>query len=255
MKIEELQIEVEGEPLAYRLSKPDLSRLAEVPWLLLTLYATRQDELGPKHRSVVADAFVRTGHYVASFDLPHHGERADSHGERIPGMRDAFLAGYDPFRRFVADGRAVIDDCVAQGVGVEGRVVASGVSRSGYCVLRLVAEEPRIAAAAAMAPVTDWRVLREFEAVAARPDVADLALAGRADALAHRPLFIAIGNDDQRVGADLCVTLAERINNRHHAAGREPAVTLKVVESEGHRLPNDSYRAGASFLLEHCKGS
>jgi dienelactone hydrolase len=255
VKVEELHIDVGGETLAYRLARPDPFGLADVPWLLLTVHSTRQAELGPRHRSVVANEFVRAGHYVASFDLPHHGERIERHGEGIAGMRDAFLAGRDPFRRFVADSRAVIDDCVAQGVGVEGRVVASGVSRAGYCVLRLVAEEPRIAGAAAMAPVTDWRVLREFEAVADRPDVAGLALAGRADALAHRPLFIAIGNDDRRVGTDLCVALAERINDRHRAAGREPSVEMQVVEAEGHTLPPESYRAGAGFLLRLCDGS
>lgn len=255
MKVEELHIDVEGESLAYRLAKPDPSRLADVPWLLLTAHSTRQAELGPRHRSVVANEFVRAGHYVASFDLPHHGERVGAHGEGILGMRDAFLAGSDPFRGFIADGRAVIDDCVRQGVGIEGRVVASGVSRAGYCVLRLVAEEPRIAGAAAMAPVTDWRALTEFEEVADRPDVAGLALEGRAEALGDRPLFMAIGNDDERVGTDLCIALADRINDLHRAAGRDPSVELQVVEAEGHTLPAESYRAAARFLLKQCDGS
>jgi dienelactone hydrolase len=255
VKIEELQIDVGGEPLTYRLSKPDPAELAEVPWLLLTLFATRHDELGPKHRSVVANAFVRAGHYVASFDLPHHGERAGADGDGITAMRDAFFDGRDPFRQFVADGRAVIDDCEGQGVGIEGRVVASGVSRSGYCVLRLVAEEARIAGTAAMAPVTDWRVLREFEAVADRSAVAELALHGRAEALADRPLFIAIGDDDQRVSTDVCIGLADRINGVRTEECREPSVELQVVESEGHTLPAESYRAGARFLLDLCAGS
>jgi S-formylglutathione hydrolase FrmB len=104
----------------------------------------------------------------------------------------------------------VIDACLAKGMG-QGGIFACGVSRAGYCALRLAATDDLIDGVAGLAPVVDWRYLREFVAVREDTDVALLALNHRAEALAGRAIFLAIGNYDQRVISAACVRFALRL--------------------------------------------
>jgi len=104
-------------------------------------------------------------------------------------MCTALLAGDDPFARFVANGKKVIDACLEKDLARPGKIFVCGGSRGGYCALRLGAADPRINGIAGLAPVTDWRVLSEFSAVTERPEVAALALHHWAADLAGRSIW------------------------------------------------------------------
>jgi hypothetical protein len=165
-------------------------------------------------------------------------------------MCAAFVAGADPFAQFIAQGRAVIDDCLAQGIGAQGQVYVCGTSRAGYCALRLAAADRRIAGVAGFAPVTDWRILAEFAPVRDDAAIAALALEEWAGALWARAVFLAIGNRDARVGTDACVRFALRLLEAQTASAGTGSLALHVVQEEGHRLGDQWYAAGAEFLFE-----
>lgn len=239
----------EGRELTCALASPPAPSPA--PALLLTFSGTRQMSLGRHPYDLAAKAFLEAGHYALSFDLPCHGDRVNAHGEGIAGMCAALTAGQDPFARFVADGKAVIDACQAGGLGAGG-IFAYGISRGGYCALRLAAADPRVRGVSGIAPVTDWRVLREFAAVRDRPEVEALALDHFAPALARRPVFLIIGNRDGRVGAHRCLGFATRIFESEAGSG-ESSTQVRVVDAPGHGLPDEGYVAGAEFLLRRCE--
>jgi dienelactone hydrolase len=224
-------------------------QLARPLALLLTFSSTRQASFYEDPYDIPARRFAAAGYAVASFDLPNHGAQINEFGQGIEGFCAAVCAGADPFVKFIEQGQAVIAACLAQGIG-HGGIVACGVSRAGYCALRLAAADPRIRAVAGLAPVVDWRYLREFAAVRADPVVAALALDHWAAQLAGRALFLTIGNGDSRVSSAACVRFALRLLELEETMGiTHSAIQLHVVDSPGHSLSDHWRAAGADFLL------
>lgn len=245
--ITELTVVTAVGKLTYWLHRPDQAQASNA--LLLTFSSTRQSAFYEEPQEIPARLFADAGHAVVSFDLPHHGEQVNAFGQGIDGFCAAFCAGVDPFAQFIEQGLAVIDACLAQGVG-QGGIVVCGVSRAAYCALRLAAADHRIRAVAALAPVTDWRRLREFAAVRDQPTVAALALDHWAKPLADRPLYLAIGHHDERVGSDACVRFVlQLMTARQTQPDPPPALQFYLVDSPGHSLANAWRRAGAEFLL------
>ena len=219
--------------------------------LLLTLGMSRASALGEAPHDIPARQFVAAGGRALSFDLPNHGDRLDAFGSGIEGFAAACVAGDDPFVRFVADAQAVLTACVESGLASSDQIVACGVSRAAYCALRLAAADRRVAAVAGLAPVTDWRGLREFAYCAERLEVAALAIDRWAADLAGRPIFLAIGNADGRVGTQHCARLALRLYEEESARQLvASSVECHLVPSEGHALSADWRAAGGRFLLQ-----
>lgn len=246
--ITEATITTSAGPLTYWLHRPVDTPVAAQA-LLLTFSSTRQAAFYETPYDIPARVFAAAGHAVASFDLPNHGEQVNAFGQGIDGFCAAFGAGTDPFVQFIDQGRAVIDACLAQGVG-QGGLVACGVSRAAYCALRLAAAEPRIQAVSGLAPVIDWRALREFAQVREQPAVAALTLDHYATHLAGRAIFLAIGNADLRVSSAACLRFGARLLELEEAASRQnSAVELHLVNAPGHSLDEQWRATGAEFLL------
>ena len=232
------------------MASPAAGARGPAPALLLSFSTTRQTSLGEPPYDLTARAFLNAGHRVLSFDLPHHGERVEGYGTGIQGMCAAFLDGRDPFALFVRDGMAAVDACLERGLATAGRIYACGVSRGGYCALRLAAGDVRIAGVAGLAPVTAWRLLQEFEAVRERPEVAALDLDNWAGELSGRPVYLAIGNHDQRVGTDACVRLAMRLYELEQPRAQGSSATeLHVVNSRGHELPGELHQRARALEI------
>lgn len=239
--------------LTYWLHQPDPTSAATPQALLLTFSSTRQASFYEAPYDIPARLFAAAGHAVVSFDLPNHGEQVNAFGQGIDGFCAAFCAGADPFVQLIEQGRAVIDACLAQGLG-EGGIVACGVSRAAYCALRLAAAEPRIQAVTGLAPVIDWCALREFAAVREQPAVAALALDQYAEALAGRAIFLAIGNADLRVSSAACLRFGTRLLALEEAGNRQSsAIEIHVIKAAGHALDEQWRAAGAEFLLRQLR--
>jgi len=252
-RAEEFTVRTGDTQLAVSLAAPAPGQLATRPMLLLYFSADRMASLPDGRYGAPGRIFLEAGHRVASFDLPAHGDRVDGLGGGIAGLAARISVGQDPFADFVADGRAVIDECIRRGIAEAGRIVVAGVSRGGYCALRLAAADERIAAVAALAPVTDWRVVDEFAVLKDRPGVAALSLEHFAGQLAGRRIYLAIGNHDLRTGSDVCtrfvLTLMEA--ERRRGAGRSSVRFHLVDDSRGHALAARWREEGAKFLLEN----
>ncbi len=250
--VQEFTIVREGAPLAVRVQSPPPDRLAKRPLLLLFLSTDRQSSMPDGRYGSPGRLFLEEGHRVVSFDLPAHGERVDNNGSDIAGLAALVAAGKNPFDVLVADGRAVIDECLRRGLAGKDGVVAAGVSRGGYCALRLAAADERISAVAAFAPVTDWRKLTEFAAIKDRPETAALALTHFALQLAGRRVYVAIGNRDLRVGTDACTRFVLALLEAEQAQEVKKSSLRYLVmdDSPGHALSAKWRTEGISYLLQ-----
>ncbi|MCW5547836.1 MAG: prolyl oligopeptidase family serine peptidase [Opitutaceae bacterium] len=253
MSVEEFTVRSGDSSLSVRLVSPAAHTLAAQPLLLLYFSTDRAASLPEGRYGAAGRIFLEQGHRVASFDLPAHGERLDGQGGGIAGLAQRVAAGQDPFSEFVHNGRAVIDECIRRGLAPAGRIVVAGVSRGGYFALRLAAADRRIAAAAAFAPVTDWRVVTEFDALKESPVLAALALENFAEQLAGRRIYLAIGNHDLRTGSDACtrLVLALMEAERRRGAAHSGVRFHLVDDSRGHALAAKWREEGVMFLLEN----
>lgn len=249
-RCENIYLSVNDREISVDIISPYNDQLAEDPVLLMTFAADRSTSLNVQPYNYLAEMFLQSGHRVLSFDLPNHGERINEFGSEITGLRNTFVLGKDPFVIFVEDAKAVIDLCIEGGLARPGRIVISGTSRAGYMALRLLAADDRVCAAAAFAPVTDWRVLDEFIEERNSKDVADLSLSNYCDKLAGKPIFLAIGNHDKRVSSASCCGLFLDILKQNAINGYDSAlVDFYCTNDPGHTLSDFWRRLGGEFLL------
>lgn len=250
--VEEFVVTTDGATFNVRVQSPPAERLSAHPRLLIFLSGDRQSAMPDGKYGAPTKAFLDKGNRIVSFDLPAHGERVDRHASGIAGLAALVAAGKKPFDAVVAEGRAVIDECLRRGLAEKDGIYVAGVSRGGYCALRLAAADERISAAAALAPVTDWRVVDEFAAQKGSSLVADLALTNYAASLAGRRIYVAIGNYDLRVGTDACtrfvLAISEHERLRHV---KSSALRFLVVDdSAGHSLASKWRTEAMAFLLD-----
>ena len=253
MKITEFTVEVGGEDLRCSLAEPEERLVSVDSGLLLNISATRQTALADATQNHPTEPFLAAGHYVLSFDLPHHGERVRRYGDGLAGMGRALMAGDDPFEQFVADGRAALDACVVRGIGGNGKIAAYGVSRAGYCCLRLAAADERIRAVAGLSPVTDWAIPAEFARVCEESRLGAVHLENWVDRLADRAVYLCVGGEDDVVGTECCVAFAMRLRARQRQVLGEGRLLnqLHVVDSPGHS-PARYWRLDATEYLLRC---
>lgn len=253
LNIREFSVEVNGQPLTCLLAEPN--ELSDHPALLLNFAADKSATLNTEPYNITPQMFLDAGHHAASFDLPCHGDREVQGQPRgIAGFCAEWRRGVDVFAGFVDEGRALIDALIERQLAEPGRIFVSGTSRGGYCALRLMAADKRIGAAAAFAPVTDWRVLNEFAGVKDAPEVAELTLTRFAGALAGRAVWAAIGNCDARVGTDACLRFAETVFSAEAEKGCSSSqFVLHVVLEKDHQLSDYWRRRGGEYLLNQIR--
>lgn len=248
---EEFPVNVGVRTFTVRVLSPPADKLVAEPALLFSFALDGKTTLTKRPYCLASEYFLAQGHRAASFDLPAHGERIDTNGDSITGMRNAFVAGNDVFAAFVDDGKAAIDECIRRGLAMPGRIAVAGTSRGGYMALRLLAGDDRIAAGAGFAPVTDWRALREFAADTGRGDVRDLQLVNFVSGLIGKRVFVAIGRTDDRVSTNRCAEFAETLKQINADAGRAAdLLEFHLTDDKGHSLGEPWYEKGRTVLLD-----
>ena len=227
------------------------ARLAAKPLLLFTFALDWQSSLLTEPYNLTAKCFLEQGHRVASFDLPHHGKRIPAHGPEIHGFRNALLDGQNPFELFTGDAKKAVDFCIAKNLAQPPNIAVCGTSRAGYLALRWAGEDPRITAAAAFAPVTDWRYLAEFEGLESSDEVAREALTHFIPRLVGKSVFIAIGNKDERVSTPCCIQFYQQLLRAHNNNGAK--LEFQVSNSPGHASQSQWHFAAARFLMSELQ--
>lgn len=176
---------------------------------LFILAGTIEDTLTRPAFRQAGNELANEGWLCVSIDLPDHGaERKDGEPGGLAAWRLRAERGEDFVGETAVRLQCVLNHLIGAGWTDPSRVVASGTSRGGFMALHFAAREPRVRMAVTFAPVTDLEALSEFAGLETHPFVRGLAVSGQAASLAGRPVWLVIGDRDERVGTDRTIALA-----------------------------------------------
>lgn len=192
----------------------------------------------------------RHGFLCVSLDVPVHGDDART-GEKtgIAGWRSRIEQGEDIVSEFVQRAGDVIRYLIANGHADPKRIVVIGTSRGGYLGLHLAAANRDVAAVAALAPPIDLLDVTEFEGLENHRLTRSLSLLNVAgEPGLRKPLWITIGNADERVNTDRCIAFARAVAAAAPAEVAMRPIELHVVPGEGHRQPPHTHENAAAWI-------
>lgn len=210
---------------------------------------------------VLADPYFRQcgnelaelGYLVVSIDLPCHGtQTVEGEPAGLSGWSHRVGKAEDIVAECNARLSNVLDELIKTGLTDPERVAAAGTSRGGFLAIHFAAHDRRVKAAAGFAPVTELAALREFSDTQEHPLVAKLSLKNQTEQLAGRPVWIIIGDVDERVGTHHAIEVASRLSAAAKAKKVASNVELHVMsEPRGHTTPQGASELAAEWIHRH----
>jgi dienelactone hydrolase len=219
---------------------------------LIVLAGDIDGTLGNAYFRQCGNQLAEDGWLCVSIDLPCHG-RESRNGE--PSGLSGWSHRANRQENFVADNNArlasVLDHVIKTGQTDPQRIAACGTSRGGFLAIHFAAYDSRVRCAAGFAPVTDLSALSEFKAIEDKPFVAQLSLSAQADKLAGRPVWIVIGDQDERVGTDRAIEFCSRLTAATRSQQLDSQAELHVLpEPRGHTTPSGSGERAAEWVRQ-----
>jgi dipeptidyl aminopeptidase/acylaminoacyl peptidase len=163
--------------------------------------------------------------------------------------------GDDLVAAFTKKSTEVLDYLIKEDYTAPDRVAVCGTSRGGFMALHWTAADPRVGCAVAFAPVSDLLVLTEFRGMDKHAGTRSLALIEHARKLAGRPVWLCIGNNDERVGTDHLIAFARKVVAVSTAEKKPAPVELHVMPTAGHRIHDTAHDEAAAWLSRQWKMS
>ena len=184
-----------------------------------------------------------------SLDLPCHGRNVGPDEPReLDGWAARLRNDEDFISAFTRQASAVLDDLIAEGYTDRERVMACGTSRGGFIAIHFAAAEPRIACVAAFAPVTDLTALREFNEFKQHAKTKAVALESCSHKLAGRPIWLCIGNHDERVDTDRAIAFTRAVVKASLTLEKPPLVEMHIMTSTGHTIHPTAHDEAAAWF-------
>ena len=192
------------------------------------------------------------GWLCVSLDIPSHGlEKIPEEPLGMAGWRHRVDHGYVNFiAEFNAKISNVLDYLIAKGYTNPENVAVCGTSRGGFIALHFAAAEPRIKCVAAFAPVTDLEVLKEFQNTKNLKGIRSLSIINQAGKLAVLPVWVAIGDKDERVGTDRAIAFAQKVSEISAEKKLNTKIQLHVVPADGHTTPDGAPEKAAAWITD-----
>ena len=192
------------------------------------------------------------GAVLVALDMPAHGaDHRPGEAKTLAGWRQRLAAGEDIVADLMPKVSSVLDFLVARGIVDPARIGVCGSSRGGFMALHYAAFDSRVKWAVVFAPVTNLLTLDEFHGMAGDARTRSLALVEIAPRLTRNPIWMSIGNNDDRVGTDFAIGLSRRIVEAALAQGKSPDLELHVYATQGHRnTPGEQDTAAAWAITQ-----
>jgi len=194
------------------------------------------------------------GFISVALDAPAHGEdHRRNEPPELAGWRARIEEGDDFVAAFNTRASKVLDYLIKEGWTDPSRVAVCGTSRGGFLAFHFAATDQRIRLAAGISPVSDLMDLREFKGTRYRAEAEKYSLIELAPRLAHRPVWLSIGNHDLRVNTDRTIAFARALV----AAAATPQganamipVDLLVGPTPGHSKIDHASELLAAWILK-----
>lgn len=216
---------------------------------LFNFATTPEATLKPPAYGKIGALLAKDGWLHVALDVPCHGaDRKDGEPAELNGWRKRLEQGDDLTGTFARKASAVLDHLIKEGYADPQRIAVCGTSRGGFMALHWAAAEPRVGAVVAFAPVTDLPTLREFHGLEKHAGTNGQALIGRASKLAGRPIWVCIGNNDERVGTDHLIAFTRKVVAESLAQKKPAAVELRVTATLGHRIHDTAHEEAALWI-------
>jgi dienelactone hydrolase len=159
----------------------------------------------------------------------------------------------NPVGAFTKQASAVLDYLIAEGYTDREKVAVCGTSRGGFMAVHFTAAEPRVRCVAAFAPVTELSALSEFAGMEKHAGTIALDLRRQADKLAGRPIWMCIGNLDERVDTDRAIAFSRAAVKASAEAQKRSLFELHVMTSVGHTIHPTAHDEAAAWVAAQLK--
>jgi dienelactone hydrolase len=222
---------------------------------LIILSGNRNDSLVKANFLKAGETLQPLGYLCVSIDLPCHGALAEPGYSNLTGWGKLAAEGEDFVADFNDRMKKVLDHLIAEGMTDPEKIAATGTSRGGFMAYRYLAFDERVKCAVGYSPVTDLRQLREFAVAAEAPIVDAMNIRAHVGQLVGRPLFLMIGDRDDRVGTDAAIDFMRRLSAAAVAAD-VPSQNMLVVKSEprGHSTPARTAELATAWIYQQLEG-
>jgi dienelactone hydrolase len=218
---------------------------------------------GVAHDTLAKPSFLQAGRTLApkgylcvSIDLPCHGTQETKGKKGLSGWGVRAAANDDFVAEFNVRMSKVLDHLIAQGWSDPNKIAVCGTSRGGFLAMRFAAHDKRVKCAAGYSPVTDLRKLSEFRNAASIPGVDAMSLQSHVSALVGKPIFIVIGDRDDRVSTDAAVAFARALSEAAIKANVPSGIELHVVSEPraNHTTPSGADKWSARWIYRVLEG-
>ena len=188
---------------------------------------------------------------VFSFTIPSHGPGLDNK-TAMTRWAEEIRNEHNFIEEFVTTSRQNLDYLIEKEYVDPEKIAVAGLSRGGFMATHLAAQDPRIKAILAFAPLTRLDTIQEFQGILDLPLVKSLSLEAAAENLVDRHLRFYIGNRDTRVKTDKCFQFVQNLSDTAYEKGyRSPTVELIIYSSigfKGHGTPPQIFRDGVEWV-------
>ncbi|MDA0833908.1 MAG: prolyl oligopeptidase family serine peptidase [Planctomycetota bacterium] len=178
------------------------------------------------------------GYLCVSLDVPCHGSdvRPGETPGGLVGWKDRIVNGENLVKSFTNNVSSVLDYLIKEKFSDPEHVAISGTSRGGFMAFHAGAADERVKQVIAFAPVTNLGALTEFKGTETDERVQAHSTIHLADKLVGKPLWIVIGNDDNRVSTDDCLATGREIIKQSKGKLNPVPVEIRLVGTTDHRL-------------------
>ncbi len=196
------------------------------------------------------NALSEKGYLCVSIDLPCHGKEAiKGEPSGIAGWNHRIAKGENIVEEFQKRASEVLDHLIETKIADPNRIAAAGTSRGGFLAIQFAAHDERVNCVAGFAPVTNLTALREFAGNEELPLVTRLSLESQAKRLAGKPVWVIIGDRDERVSTRSAMDFAMALSSEAVAKDVPSQLELHVVsEPRGHTTPKGAAEQAAIWV-------
>lgn len=222
---------------------------------LIILSGNSTDSLVKANFLKAGETLQPLGYLCVSIDLPCHGEFAKKGYSNLTGWGKLATEGTDFVAEFNGRLKNVVDHLIEQGMTDPEKIAVTGTSRGGFMAYRYMAFDKRIKCAVGYSPVTDLRQLKEFAVAADTPGVDAMSVEAYVGQLVGRPIFLMIGDRDERVGTHSAINFMRRLSDAAVKAD-VPSENMLVVKSEprGHSTPAGTAELATQWIYRVLEG-